>query len=338
MRGSLGVVSTRYGNDERVRLATDSAGDVIDTLDRIAEALGGTLAASRGRVSIGVRDDNWRVDPTGQGRTKGSGVLDFGEDQEAAVRAAIRDLINDGVLQGLRAGTLRLLKAGKDIEAQLDKALDFESVFQRLKARKDPIGAAVDALDKEFDHLRDIFREAAASAAEYAELEELYGLERAEAIEQATRAMTGALRGLLEDLTVNNSALSLRDRKALAQAAYDPLAARVAAGDITAFDDFADAARTLLEIERAMSGSQAPYFTLLDQVTTLTRTALDASTGPGSAQPIADNAAVVSAIDQSNAHLAAMNQNIGQTNALLEQNLLLWGRTGDAFLEKAANF
>src|SRR3546814_4436285 len=55
--------------------------------------------------------------------------------------------------------TQRLLQQGKDIDSGLQKALDFESVFTRLKEYRDPVGAALDALDKEFTRLDKIFDE-----------------------------------------------------------------------------------------------------------------------------------------------------------------------------------
>src|SRR3546814_4448527 len=76
------------------------------------------------------------------------------------------DLIKDGVILGLRASTQRLLQQGKDIDSVLQKALDFESVFTRLKEYRDPVGAALDALDKEFTRLDKIFDEAGASRSE----------------------------------------------------------------------------------------------------------------------------------------------------------------------------
>ena len=281
-------------------------------------------------VSIGVRNKNFRVDTTGAGRTKGAGVLDFGQDQAAAVKAAIADAIKDGVIQGISAGAQRLIQSGKDIDKQLQKALSFEGTLARAKALRDPVGAALDTLDKEFTRLRSIFTEAGASAAEYADLEKLYGAERAQAVKQATESLTGSLRGLLDDLTIGNDALSLRDRKSAALAKFDPLEARVKAGDTTAFDDYATAARSLLDIERQFSGSQGGYFALLDQVKATTQGRLDgfdaiAASSIGRDSPLAsnplppDNANVVNAIaDQTQAlldglgtHLSAVNQNLG---------------------------
>ena len=196
------------------------------------------------------------------------------------------------------------------------------------------MGAALDTLNREFEKLKRTFAEAGASAAEYAELEELYGIERAKAVKEAAQRMTGALQGLLDDLMIGDTGLSLRDRRANAKAAYDPLAARVAAGDTTAYDDYVKAAQTLLDIERQMSGSQQGYFDLRDQVGAVTKAQLDAQNAKieaanASDSPFAkaaasgDNAGVIDAIDRLGSgllgglldglapRLDAVNENLG---------------------------
>src|SRR3546814_8621223 len=186
------------------------------------------------------------------------------------------DLIKDGVISGLRASTQLLLQQGKDIDSGLQKALDFESVFTRLKEYRDPVGAALDALDKEFTRLDKIFDEAGASAAEHADLEALYGLERSKAIEEAASRITASLQSLFDDITIGDNGRSLRDRLTAAQSAYDPLKARVMAGDRSAYDAYSEAAKSLLDIQRQFSGSQTPYFALLDEITQITKSRIDA--------------------------------------------------------------
>lgn len=333
---SGGKVSGFYGDTSEYKQQSGQlAGGVLDAINRIADQFGATLNMAVGRVSIGLRDGNYVVDPQGRGYTKTSkykDLLSFGKDEEAAVRAAILDLINDGVISGLRQGTLNLIRAGKDLDAQLEKAMRFEDVFKRLDARKDPVGAELRGLDKEFAELRQIFKEAGASLTDLAQLEELYGIQRREIIERENERLTGSLKSLFHDLTIGNSALSLREREQLARAAYDPLAARVRAGDASAYDDFAAAARELLEIERMIYGSQSEYFGLLSQVKGLTSGALSAqaaalaamenSANPlsGSYIPANDNAGVVDAIaglrndiaGPVTSELRAVNANLGR--------------------------
>lgn len=331
--GGLGIFGYHGNSSSRESAAGTLAGSVIEAVNRIAEQLGASVNASVGRVSIGIRDDNYRVDRTGQGITKTkNGAIDFGQDAEAAIAFAVRDLINDGVITGLRQSTLRLLKAGNDIERAVQDALDFESVFKRLRRRKDPTGAALDELDAEFGRLKDLFTRAGASTAEWADLEELYWLERDEIIKEAMDRSLSAMRGSLDELTIGNTALSLRDRRQSAITAYDPLAARVAAGDSSAYDDFVEASRALLDIERELFGSQSGYFERLEQVTNLTRGALnnglpDFSDRDGpfgrhdyynrDADIVAGISGTNTLLESQSARLDAVNENLGTIAALL---------------------
>lgn len=332
--GNLVVSSTRGNSKSRIAQSTDSADEAITTLERIAEALGGTVDASRGSVSIGVRGKSFRVDTSGQGITKTKrGAIDFGEDSAAAIKFATMDLIKDGVIVGLRASTQRLLQNSKDLDAAIQKALDFQSVFDRLQARLDPVGAAITGIDREFNRLRNIFGEAAASVEELADLEKLYTLEREEAVKEANERVLGSMKALLDDLRFGDNGRSLRDRLAAAQAKFDPLAARVQAGDITAYDDFAEAARTLLDIQRQFSGSQTAFFELQDRITAITAKVVEggnvASILPGSsasaqadAQRAYDGSNVVSAIDRQTEELARiLTQVVGGTLVAINDNV-----------------
>lgn len=332
--GNLVVSSTRGNSKSRIAQSTDSADEAITTLERIAETLGGTVDASRGSVSIGVRDKSFRVDTSGQGITKTKrGAIDFGQDSAAAIKFATQDLIKDGVIEGLRASTQRILQSGKDLESSIQKALDFQGVFDRLQARVDPVGAAVTGIDREFTRLRKIFNEAAASTEELADLEKLYQFERADAVKEANERVMGSMKALLDDLRFGDNGRSLRDRLAAAQANFDPLAARVQSGDITAYDDFAEAARTLLDIQRQFSGSQTAFFDLQDRITAITAKVVEggnvASILPGSAasaqadaQRSYDGSNVVSAIDRQTDELSRiLTQVVGGTLLAINDNV-----------------
>lgn len=320
------------GNKSAYRSNAGLAGTSIQSgLDAIAEQFGVDVGGYN--VSIGQYKGKWRVSTTGRtGKLKGGSgrtdIKDFGEDgAEDAIKYAIADAVKDGALEGLRASTQALLAASDDVEAQLQKALDFEDVFSRLKSYKDPVGAALDTLDKEFKRLQGIFEEAGASAEEYAQLEELYGIERANAVKEAAEKVTASLKSLFDDLTVGNDARSLRDRLAEAQAAYDPLAKRVAAGDTTAYDDYADAAAKLLDLQRQIYGSGDEYFKMLDQITALTKSRIDAETNLAEASANRDSlfasdsslAPVVSATETQTATLVSvMKSELGAQTAELQ--------------------
>lgn len=310
-----GTSQTIGGTDKKLQAAAgQTGGDFVSTLQSVAQQLGGQLG-SYGTITIGQRNGSFRVNVggSGTGSLKTShGARDFGEDQQAAIAYALQQAIVNGAVKGISAGAQRLLAAGTDLQAQLQKALDFQGVFTELKSYLDPVGAALDTLDARFSHLKDIFAEAGASAEDYAKLQQLYGIERTKAVADAMNQVGGALKSLLSDLTTGDMGLSLRDREKTAQANYDALATRVRAGDTTAFDDFAEAARTLLDIERQIHGSQSDYFATFDNVRDLTKTTLDAQqaladaaanrdspfAGSASGAPTNDNQGVIDGIDR----------------------------------------
>lgn len=330
--GSLGITGTGGNKSSYIEAASISAGSIIDSIERIADQLGGLVDATRGSVSIGIRHGDYRVDASGRGVTKKArGAVDFDDDASAAIAYATADLIRDGVITGLRSGTQRLLQGADDLEAGLEKALSFENVFAQLREIKDPVGAALDGLDREFARLKRLFDEAAATTEEYASLEELYGLKRAEAIKQANQRTLGSLLDLQRELAIGENGLSLRSRYASAEALFSPLEARVQAGDVSAFDDYAEAAGSLLSLSRQMYGSQTEYFSLLEQISDLTDTTIAAQQtiaeasanrdSPFTETAVAsnDNASVVGAIDRQttaivdaiNSQMSAANSNLG---------------------------
>lgn len=319
--GSLGITGTRGNSNSREETASGLAGNVLDAIDDIARQLGASVDAARGSVSIGVRNDNLRVDTTGRGITKtDNGAIDFGDDTEAAIAFAVRDLINDGVITGLRQAEQNLIRAGKDIEQSLRDVLTFRSVFDRLQEIKDPLGFAIGQLNREFEGLIDLFERAGASTEEFASLEELYNLERARAIEDATDRVAGSLKQLLADLTIGDSGLSLRDRRANALGQFNSLAGRVAAGDSSAFDDFAEVSQQLLDIERQLFGSTQSYFDRLAEITRLTEAAIADQTnvvsiGSSAPSPFGDPIRVDRSID-------IMNGNLGDKLDTLNSNVV----------------
>ena len=223
--GTLGVTGTRGTSQARIAASEKSAGAIIDSLDALAAELGATIDPTSGNVSIGIRKGNYRVDTTGSGITKTkNGAVDFGQDAEAAALYAMQDLIRDGVLVGLRKGTENLLKNASDLEVGVQKALAFEGVFTELKALQDPLGSALDTLDKEFTRLRDIFEEAGATAEEYAQLEELLTIKRQDAIDDSIQRQIDDL-SQRNDLEVELLRLLGREEEALAQAREYELAA-----------------------------------------------------------------------------------------------------------------
>lgn len=330
---------TSGGSSRELAQGAQNTGDSISAqLASIAERLGGTVGNYD--VSIGTRSSGWiRVSASGSSRVadknynKGPDVIYNGKDPAEAARIALLNAIQDGAIKGIRVGAERLLKTGKDVEQALQKALDFEGVFSRLKAYRDPVGAALDTLDREFTRLQDVFKQAGASAAEYADLEALYGIERAKAVKAANDQVLGSLRDLQKALTIGNDAMSLRDRNTAALAAYNPLAERVKAGDKTAFDDFVKASEDLLNIQRQLYGSTGAYFSTQDAIKAITDKAITNQTLIDTASanrdsPFGDRttAPTVDAIDrQTNALIEALESRLGtRLDALNDNTVALW--------------
>ena len=185
--GGQAVVSTITGNNAELKgAANNMAKGLLKGIADIAEQLGGTLGGAV-KLSIGQRNKDFVVDPTGMGRTKGSGVINFKQDQGAAVAYVTQLAIQQGIITGISAGAQALIKAGGEISDQVQKALKFDQVFKDLKAESDPLGASLDGLASEMAKLKAIFDEAGASAADYAKLEELFAIKQAKAIFEAER-------------------------------------------------------------------------------------------------------------------------------------------------------
>jgi len=178
---------TLTGNSAQLKgIADNMANGLLKGLGNVAEQLGGTLGGNV-KVSLGMRKKDYVVDPTGAGRTKGSGVKNFGTDEAAAVAYITQLAIQQGIVTGISAGAQTLIRAGNDLNEQVQKALKFDQVFKDLKSQSDPLQSSLDELSVEMEKLKVIFGEAGASAADYAKLEELYAIKQAKAIFEANR-------------------------------------------------------------------------------------------------------------------------------------------------------
>lgn len=322
-----GVLNVNGNNADMKESATTFGDGLLSTLNQIADQLDASLGAFN--VSLGQTDGKWRISTTGRTgelKSKYSDVQVFGKGDEAyqqALQAAIRDAISDGAITGIGQAAQNILRAGGDLQKAIEKAALVQSIPRQLKQLTDPVGFAIDELNRDFSKVVDALKLGSASAAEFADAEKLYTLKRAEAVKQASEALTGSLRSLFEELTIGNNSLSLRDRESAAMAKYGALADRVRAGDTTAYSDYADAARVMLDIERQIHGSQEAYFAALGNVTSLTRSTLDAqqalidaassSANPFSANAISanDNQGVIDGLAAIEAGVLATNQNLG---------------------------
>jgi hypothetical protein len=303
-----------------------AVGQAVGAFDQALQQIAGQLGATVGdfNTSIGLHNGNWHVSTAGRTgtlrTTRGwSDVTDFGPNAEAALTAAIQDAISDGAFLGLSDGVKRIISGGGDLDTQLKKAVSFQSVFSELEKLKDPVGAAVKALDSEMTYLRSVFGEAGASAAEYAQLEELYQLKRrdiieksnAEALELERTRRTMEIQ--LMELT-GNTVGALAAARQMELDALDP-SLRALAQQIHAAQDMrteADAAARAIEEASRKFGDLAKN--LRDYALSLTGSAANGPMGYRSAQvEFMKQSALATAGDQ--AGLAALQ---GASQAYLE--------------------
>ena len=217
--GGQAVVSTITGNNAELKgAANNMAKGLLKGIANIAEQLGGTLGGAV-NLSIGQRNRDFVVDPTGAGRTKGAGVINFGQDQAAAVAYVTQLAIQQGIITGISAGAQTLIKAAGDLNEQVQKALKFDQVFKDLRKETDPLGASLDDLASEMAKLKAIFDEAGASAEDYAKLEELFAVRRAKAMFEAERPRRELEIALME--AQGNAVGALAARRALELEATD---------------------------------------------------------------------------------------------------------------------
>lgn len=270
--GEAGVGSVGGNNAGLRSNATKLGGSVGDSLQNIAESLGGDLSGSLS-VSIGQRNKKFVVDPTGAGRTKGAGVLKFTDEQDA-IEAAIRDALSDGVIGGISAASQRILASGQDLERAITKASLIESIPKELKARLDPVGAAIDEVNEKWEKTVAALKEGGASAEQMAQAQQLYNLELDDA-KNNTAGASSSLKEFVDSLKFGSSSpYSLRDQEASALANLQPYLDKIAAGQTVDNDKYVQAAQAYLDIERQLKGSTDGYFAELDRIQAATAQAI----------------------------------------------------------------
>lgn len=220
-----GVSSDPYmrGNSGKFESAAgDAATSVIKALNQIADELGG-VAGEFGRISIGIRDGNWRVNTTGKSLKKSAGAMDFGEDGEAAVAYAVQQAIKMGAIDGLRQSTLNLLQAGGDFQAALDKALALESIFDEIAQAADPMGYELQKLAKRMTSVNALLVEANATQEEIQQVAD-YQAQQEAAIRARYAAEAAAKKAAQDEKEAELLALQGKATEALAKARAAELA------------------------------------------------------------------------------------------------------------------
>jgi len=220
----VSAASGNSGSSEKAALQTGNS--IFSGLKDLATQLGGVIG-DFGKISVGVRHGDYRVNEGGTSLKVKKGAVDFNDDAEAAVAYAMKLAIERGAITGIRNSTNNLLKAGDDLQAQLQKAMSFEGVFTELKGVTDPVGAALDEVNRQFDQLRVVFKEAGATAEEYAQLEQLLTIRRNEALDKERDAIEDIRSRIAEAQGDDNTVKQIARAKELKDALNDNVRAEL---------------------------------------------------------------------------------------------------------------
>lgn len=327
------------GTSKTLTSGANSLGQSVQSgVQQIADALGGNVGNYA--VSIGTYKDKYRVSTTGydgrlgkQGsKTDALGIVDFGKDgADAAVQYAVLNALQDGAIKGIREGAKRLLQSGQNLTTALNKALAFSNVFKELKQFTDPVGAAIDDLNVQFTNLIDIFNEAGASSAEFADLQKLYDLKRADAVKNATNGALSNIQDFIDNLkSGNDSPLSRRAVYNNAKTNVDAFRSDLAAGKAVDSDKLLDSLSKLQDASGKLNGRGSSFFTDFNDILALAEKAKanittgTTSSGSNTPSPFTDavkaqTSATVSAIGAgAAAQVAATDANTKAVQALAD--------------------
>ncbi|WP_201513698.1 phage tail length tape measure family protein [Sphingobium sp. S6] len=333
--GELAGGTAKGNAGSAIRAASGIASNVADGLNSLAEQLGAKITGVP-NIKVGTYDGKYRVNVEGRGGKmdfKGNsakGLYNFGDDEQAAIEFAIQKSIEGAVLTGISQASINILKSGQDLQKAIEKATLIEDIPRELQRRLDPVGYAIDELNKKWMRTVDALREGGATAQQMADAQKLYNLELGEAKDNAGEA-SRAMKDFLNAMNMGSSSpLSLRDQAANAKSALDPFLAQIHAGQAVNQDKYLEAAQTYLDIERQMYGSTAKYFEAFDQIQAATNKAIAAVDNAAPIRTTADpfieaTATATKSMEANTANMVTLQQ---ENNALQKEN--------NALLQKVA--
>ncbi|MCK0533400.1 hypothetical protein [Sphingobium agri] len=335
------------GNDgASKRAASGLASSVADGLMGIADQLGAKITNVPTNIVLGTFDGKYRVNTEGRGGKmdfKGNsakGLHNFGDDQQAAIEFAIQKSIEGSVITGISKATENILKSGQDLDRAMQKALMIESIPKELQRRLDPVGYAIDEVNRKWERTVDALREGGATAEQMADAQKLYNMEMAEAKENAGEA-SQSLKDFIKSMNMGSSSpLSLRDQEENARKVLDPYLGQIARGETIDQDKYLSAAQTFLDIERQLYGSTAKYFEAFDMIQGATGSAIskidNAAPIRTTSDPFNETTAQASQATAANTSNMSAKQDI--TNDLLRQVLDKLEKNGATWTGSLRNY
>lgn len=322
---SNNAVTVANSNDKGISDSLNQSGSSIQAGVRsIAEKLGGSVGSYN--VGIGRYKDYYQVssnpnDPR-LGRSEftkysASAVYD-GKDAEEAMRAAISEAIRQGAVVGVSEGVKNLItKRGGDMEVQLDKALRFQSVIDAFKQMTNPVGYALDQVGKQFSGITDIFKEANATASDWAALQSVVQAQ----FDKTLKDMQSGLLDFRDSLMGGDlSFKSASDKLSAADAKFRQIEADIASGKYVDQSTFTKAGQDLQSLAREVYGSTPDFAAYQDRLLTATdKLIANTNSEAEKYKPI---------VDALKEQTAAAQNATDTTNSLLQQILAATGTGG----------
>lgn len=245
------------GTSGALRNAVSGLGrSVQEGLTSIAEQLGGGVGAFS--VSIGTRDGNYRVDPSGRGVTKTKkGAVDFGEDQASAVAYAIADAIRDGAITGLSSAVQQALRSSTDLDKALREALKVDELETLLAGPNGEVAKAFRDFERQ---AADRVRIARQYGFDVVKIEELNAKERLALQKDLLDQQVGSLQRLVDEMTRGSlfEGTAVEQRTVLLQA-IEAAKADLDAGVDGAADTLAGLYEQLNEVSRTVYGTTGGF-------------------------------------------------------------------------------
>jgi hypothetical protein len=183
-------------------VVSSTSSSVTDALLQAAGALGASIKDGLKLVSITAKGkDEFIVDYSGSGRTKGSGTQKF-KDQAEAIQAAIADAIKDGVLDGLSNRVNSALKSDSNIEKALSEALKVQSLEDLVTGYSGVVRKSL----RDFETAaRERLRLANKYGFDIVAIEKINGEERKKIYDDLLNQTVGGARKLLESLQLGSN-------------------------------------------------------------------------------------------------------------------------------------
>lgn len=194
-----GAAKTR-GDTQVTDALSGTAKSVQSGIQKIADALGADVGSFA--VSIGKREDYYRVDGSGSSRVDakhpGAGLLYNGKDEAAAIEIAIRNAIADGAVKAVSPAVAKALQSN----GSLDKAVAEAVKVQQLERSLGGLTGQLRAVFETFDRTAaDRVRIAKAYGLDLLQVEKLNATERAKLLEDTLKSRVGSLKDLLTSMT-----------------------------------------------------------------------------------------------------------------------------------------